>query len=60
MAQTFPLGVRNGNTDVSRSEIAVFDPQASQSRLRCDTSQVHPRSAFYPLSAVCSPQSALH
>jgi len=28
MAQTFPLGVRNGNAGVSRREIAVFDPQA--------------------------------
>jgi len=27
-AQTFPPGVRNGNTGVSRREIAVFDPQA--------------------------------
>ena len=27
-AQTFPLGVRNGNAGVSRREIAVFDPQA--------------------------------
>ena len=26
-AQTFPPGVRNGNSDVSRREIAVFDPQ---------------------------------
>jgi len=26
--QTFPPGVRNGNTGVSRREIAVFDPQA--------------------------------
>ena len=28
MAHTFPPGVRNGNTGVSRREIAVFDPQA--------------------------------
>ena len=27
-AQTFAPGVRNGNADVSRREIAVFDPQA--------------------------------
>ena len=41
MAHTFTPGVRNGNTGVSRREIAVFDPQAWQSRLRRDTWQVY-------------------
>ena len=41
MAHTFPPGVRNGNAGVSRRDIAVFDPQAWQSRLRRDTWQVY-------------------
>ena len=41
MAQTFLLGVRNWNTGVSRRDIEVFDQQAWQSGLRCDTWQVY-------------------
>ena len=49
MAQTFPPGVKNGNAGVSRREIAVFDPQAWESRLRRDTWQVY-CCAFYFLT----------
>ena len=41
MAQTFPPGVTIRNTDVRKHEIQVFDPQARQLRLRCDTWPVY-------------------
>ena len=34
MAQTFPPGVTNQNTDVSRREIQLFDPQVYDGSLR--------------------------
>ena len=41
MAQTFPPGATNRNTDVRRREIQVFDLQAQQLHLRCDTWPVY-------------------